>query len=115
MSKAGPGPSSKGLQPLCLSGLQVPHSLLQNNQCACLLLGCIPLGSPAKDFCEGEGGQVSGLQEGSLPGVSPPEVAGGFIYQAPGIVLLGLSWQETGVEGKGSERSSTPPATAAAP
>lgn len=59
--------------------------------------------------------QVSGLQEGSLPGVSPPEVAGGFIYQAPGIALLGLSWQETGVEGKGSERSSTPPATAAAP
>lgn len=44
--------------------------------------------SPAKDFCQGEGRQVSKLQEEPLPGVSQSVAAGAFIHPAPGISLV---------------------------
>lgn len=76
-----PGVSSPFV--LVAGGTPFPSLDLLPEQPVCLSPAGLPLVSPAKDFCQGEGSRgISRLQEGSLPGVSRPGVAGGRLPSA---------------------------------
>lgn len=80
-----PGPSSEGLQPLCLSGLWVPISpLLISSQNT-----SVPVSSwAAFHLCRQLGASVSGGETGQQAAagrtLGQPEAAGGSVYPAPG-------------------------------
>lgn len=107
-----PGVSSPFV--LVAGGTPFPSLDLLPEQPVCLSPAGLPLVSPAKDFCQGEGSRgISRLQEGSLPGVSRPGVAGGRLPSAspwhspPGAQLAtARNWGGGG----GSKRSHTPSA-----